>query len=371
MNYKKFILPAFIALLSFIAINCGYDKPDYGPEINASQMDKGQNTGKIGDTVYIKMTPEWSGFNHPMDIIIGPKDNFVYVADTDNDRIVMMDLSGNVIGSRSVKHPIALAQDFQFNLLVCARMDSVIQGKTETVSAVYKIDLFAAGHNIAAAPVTRLLPTKNDFRFINEVKRREYTGVCVFYDNSFYVSRKGPENTRLDDPDNSILIFQKILSGGVKKDTLIGPVPMITPEGTGLLSANKISSLTSFSRNNFDFVVTLIGENSFKTQWLQFVSTSSYTGYASKLQPGNVRMMDVNRFRQPEDAAVDYSGNIFVADAAKDSIFKFSPYGEELQSFGGPSVFKHPSAVTVFNKVVYVADTDNNRILRFQLSTDL
>lgn len=367
MNYKKFLLPAFIALFSFFALECDSNKLDISEIINSQS---GQNAGKIGDTVYIKQNPDWKGFNRPMDIIIG-HEPFVYVADTYNDRIVMMNLNGDVLGMKAIPHPVALAQDFQDNLIVCASFDTTLQGSTQTVSAVYKINLYASGHNIASAPVARLLPTANDFRFPDEVKRREYTGSCVFYDNSFYVSRKGPENTRLDDPDNCILIFQKTLSGEVKKDTLIGPVPMITPEGTGLLSANKISSITSFSRRNFDCVVTLTGENSFKTQWLQYVSTNTYTGYVSKLQPDNAKMMSINRFMQPEDAAVDNSGNIFVADAAKDSVFKFNAYGEELQSFGGPNVFKHPYAVAVYNKVVYVADTDNNRILRFVLSTDL
>lgn len=356
-----------MALFSLIAVECDSNKLDIS-EIIESQSD--QNAGKIGDTVYIKQNPDWKGFNRPMDIIIG-HEPFVYVADTYNDRIVMMNLNGDVLGTKSVKHPVALAQDFQDNLIVCATLDTAIQGNAISVSAVYKIDLYASGHNIAAAPVTMLLPTSSDFRFIDEIKRREYTGVCVFYDNSFYISRKGPENLSQFDPDNSILMFQKTAYAGVKKDTLIGRVPLITPEGTGLVSASKISSLTPFNRRNMDFVVTLLGENSFKTQWLQFVSTGIFTGYVSKFQPGNAKMMAVNRFLQPEDAAVDYSGNIFVADAAKDSIFKFNAYGEELQSFGGPSVFNHPYAVAVFNKVVYVADTDNNRILRFQLSTDL
>ncbi|MCU7492421.1 MAG: hypothetical protein HF300_07575 [Ignavibacteria bacterium] len=366
MNYKKFILPAFMALFSFIAVECDSNKLDVSDIIN-SQSD--QNAGKIGDTVYIKQNPDWKGFNRPMDIIIG-HEPFVYVADTYNDRIVMMNLNGDVLGTKSVKHPVALAQDFQDNLIVCASLDTTIQGSAVSVSAVYKIDLYASGHNIASAPITRLLPTNSDFRFIDEIKRREYTGVCVFYDNSFYVSRKGPENQNTFEPDNSILIFQKTAA---KKDTLIGTLPNIAAEGTGLLSANKISSLSSTNRSNMDFVVTLIGDNSFKTQWLKFVSTNLYTGYESKLDPSNsqAKMMAVNRFLQPEDAAVDNSGNIYVADAAKDSIFKFNAYGEELQSFGGSAVFKHPYAVAVYNKIVYVADTDNNRILRFVLSTDL
>ena len=57
--------------------------------------------------------------------------------------------------------------------------------------------------------------------------------------------------------------------------------------------------------------------------------------------------MTPNRFSQPEGACIDDAGNIYVADAKKDSIFKFTPFGDELQSFGGPTVFSGPYGLTV------------------------
>ncbi|MDP4195196.1 MAG: hypothetical protein Q8940_09120 [Bacteroidota bacterium] len=367
MKYKKYILPFIMTIFAIMTFNCASDKPDFG--VVSSTND--QSTGKFSDTVYIKQGEDWKGFNRPEAIIVGTdNDKFIYVADTYNDRIVMLNTAGQIQGIRSIKHPIALAEDHQFNLIVCAQMDTVIQGTQTSVSAVYKLNLYASGQHIENAPISRILPANNDFRFLDEVKRRQYTGVCVFYDNSFYVSRMGTENISLIDPDNSILIFQKTISGGAKRDTLIGRVPLISADGTGQLSANKISSMTSFPRRNMDFIVTLVGENYFRTQWLKYVSTSVYTGYESKFQTPNVAIMSIGRFSQPEGAAVDNSGNIFVADAAKDSIFKFNSYGEELQSFGGEKVFNHPHAVAVYNKIVYVADTDNNCIKRFILSTD-
>ena len=42
-----------------------------------------------------------------------------------------------------------------------------------------------------------------------------------------------------------------------------------------------------------------------------------------------------------------------------------------MESFGGPEIFSSPHAVAYFDKTIYVADTDNNRILRFILSTDI
>lgn len=318
-----------------------------------------------GDTVYVQLNPAWEGFNNPQDIFIG-NEPFVYVADTDNDRIVMMNLAGTVLGTKTIKRPVAIAQDYQLNLIVCSEFDTL----GSTFGAVYKINLVAANHNIADAPVTRLLPRPNVPSDLKTGIR--YTGVAVFYDNSFYIARTGPNNSSIFDPDNSILIFQKkLLSDGSKTDTLIGRLPSIEPVGTGLLTAFNISSLTSFKRRNTDFIMTLTGNTTFKTQWLYYNFSSETPGYESKLSPGTNQMMNPNKFSRPEGVTVDISGNIYVADADRDSIYKFNSFGDELQSFGGPQLFNQPYAVAHFDKTLYVVDKGNNRILRFILSTDL
>ena len=318
-----------------------------------------------GDTVYIQINPPWQGFNKPQAVYIG-NEPFVYVADTDNNRIVMMNLAGTVLGTREIKKPIEIAQDYQLNLIVCAEFDTLGQ----TFSAVYKIDLVSASHNIENAPITRLLPRPNVASDLNTLIK--YTGVAVFYDNSFYVARSGPNNSSIFNPDNSILIFQKkTLNNGSKKDTLIGRLPALEPTGTGILSTNNISSLTTFKRRNIDFIMTLTGNTSFKAQWLYYNYASETPGYESRLSPNSNKMMLPNKFIRPEGVTVDNFGNIYIADAAKDSIYKFNSFGDELQSFGGANIFKEPYSVAFFDKTLYVADRGNNRILRFILSTDL
>lgn len=322
---------------------------------------KTDDLGNIGgDTIYVKLNPDWNGFNHPEDIIVG-KEPLIYVADTDNDRIVMLNLNGDILGARSIKHPVAIAQDYTLNLIVCGEFDTLGQ----TFSAVYKIDLVASNHQIETAPIVRLLPRPDDLN----TPLRKYTGVCTFYDNSFYVARTGPNNTSIYDPDNSILIFNpKHNSTG---DTLIGRVPNISPTSAGLVSATQISSIASFNKRNIDIVVTLTGVNSFKTQWWNYVITPIDEKYQSAFSPRDgVAFAQPNNFLRPEGCTIDVSGNIFVADAGKDSVFKFNSLGDKINVFGGSSVFNEPYAVAFFNKILYVADRGNNRILRFQLSTD-
>ncbi len=321
-----------------------------------------------GDTVYVQLSPAWTGFNKPQDIYIG-REPFIYVADTDNDRIVMMNLAGQILSTRSIKKPTSIAQDYKLNLIVCAEFDTTVGSETKTFSAVYKLNLVAANHQLENAPTTMLLPRTVDLNF----PLRKYTGVTAFYNNTFYVARQGPSNSSIFDPDNSILIFHpKSFYGKGEGDTLVGRVANIDPLSSGLISANQISSLRSIGKKNLDFVATLTGNNSFKAQWFHYQITAIDERYVSQFSPQDgISFVIPNRFEKPEGSWVDNSGNIYIADAGKDSVFKFNVFGQELQSFGGSNILKSPYSVAFFDKTLYVADTGNNRILRFVLSTDL
>ena len=359
---KQIILLLTLFIILIISFNSCTDKFDVS---TFDDIEGDPNLG--GDTVYVQITPEWKDFNNPHDIYVG-KEPFIYVADTDNDRIVMMNLDGQILGTRGIPKPVAISQDYELNIIVCGRFDTTIAGQTISLGAVYKLDLFSVSHQIEIAPLKRILPRASDFN----TPQRVYTGVTTFYDNSFYVARNGPNNSNLIDPDNSILIFRKkILPGGSSIDTLIGRVPLLDPVTTGLLSANNVLSLNSFNIRDYDLLLTLGGNNNFKVQSLDYIVTQEFTGYNNKFSPENTEMMKPNRFANPEGSVIDNSGNIFIADAGKDSIFKFNPFGDELQSFGGSHLFSQPHAVAFFDRTLYVLDTGNNRILRFILSTDL
>jgi hypothetical protein len=360
---RKIVQILILLIITIIIYSC-VDKFDLN-DINVG----GNNVNIGGDTVFVQINPVWYGdgvrFNNPQDIIIG-REPFIYVADTDNDRIVMMNLDGQILGTRTIKKPVALAEDYKLNLIVCAQFDTLGQ----IYSAVYKLDLFAANHQIENAPMKRLLPRLSDFT----QPQRKYTGAAVFYDNKFYIGRTGPNNSNLIDPDNSILIFvQKEHNDGTTTDSLIGRVALLAPTGTGILSANKISSLTSYNSRNYDLVVSLIGDNSFRVQPLEYVSSPEFTGYQIAIQANAAQLMEAGTFLQPEGVAIDNANNLYIADAAKDSVFKYNSFGQRLIGFNGASGFEfnHPYAVAFFDRTLYVVDTGNNRILRFILSTDI
>ncbi len=356
IKYKN--LKYLAAVILLLSITSCHDKFD----ITQFQTDDDGNI--TGDTVYIKLNPDWEGFNHPEEIIIG-REPLVYVADTDNDQIIMLNLDGQRLSSRTIKHPISIAQDYKLNLIVCAQFDTLGQ----TFSAVYKIDLVASNHQLDTAPIRRLLPRPDDLN----APLRKYTAACAFYDNSFYVARTGPNNSSIYDPDNSILMFKPINSSDFNSgDSLIGRVPNISPTSMGMVSANGISSLASFNKRNIDIVVTLSGTNSFKAQWWNYIVTPIDERYRSAFSPNDgVAFAEPNIFLRPEGCTIDANGNIYVADAEKDSVYKFNSFGDKLIGFGGRSVFSEPYSVAYFDRILYVADRGNNRIQRFILSTDV
>lgn len=350
----------YLVLIIPFYFGCG-DKLNLN-EFNSNKKD----VNTTGDTVYVQLSPSWEGFNNPQAILVG-KEPFIYVCDTDNNRIVMLNTAGVVLGSKTLPHPRSIAQDYRLNLIVCSEFDTL----GTTYSAVYKIDLFAAQHDLANAPVTRILPRAADFNY----PLRKYTAVAAFYDNSYYVARTGPSNTSVYDPDNSILKFQpkKYFNAG-EGDSLIGRVPNIDPLSSGLISANGINCMTPFNKKSVDFIATFSGETSFKSQWFHFFVSSVEEKYVSQFSPyDGTPYAQPNKFGQPTGCCLDQYGNIFVADgsSAKDSVYKFNQYGEEMHSFGGPSVFTKPSGVAFLDKTLYVLDAGSNKIVRFILSTDI
>ncbi|NBP63767.1 MAG: hypothetical protein EBU66_03675 [Bacteroidetes bacterium] len=353
MNLSHIVISVCLMLVLF---GCN-DKPQ-APEADP-------NPGAINDTLYLPLQPDWTDFNEPSDIMIG-REPFVYVADTKNNRIVMLDIAGRRVGvSGFIKNPIAIAQDGVFDLLVCAELDTVLQGKSVTIGGIFRIHLNEVRHDIAKAPIecVYLQPSRPERRF---------TGIAVIPGNAYLISRTGPSNASRFDPDDAVLLMSD-------KDSIMSRLSSLLPEGNALYSIGSVSSLSIASDRSQDILFTQISPSmQFKVQWLTYVS-ADVTGWFQKFNPADPQnsgtdLLTVGRFTKPEDITYDMFGNVYVIDAGKDSVLKFTSTGKEMHSFGGKgsgkSLFSEPQGIAWFNKTLYVADTKNNRICRFRLSTD-
>ena len=349
------------------------------------------STQVISDTNYIQIQPAWESFNSPKDIIIG-SDDILYATEPGNNRIVMVDLAGTLLGySQYVKRPIAVAEDRRFNLIIACEYDTTVSGKVVTIPAIAKIRLFNYDHDISAAPVEIVFHEGLQEQITRDpvtgalISGREYTGAAVLPDNSYYVTRSGNNNTSSVDPDNMVLHFNS--NDAQYSSDYIDLVPSLVPTGTGFVAINQISNITTFPTKQYgtDFIVTQTDPaNAFKVKWITFNPGSELFAPSwdsklsldpSKYSSGKLPAMLSNIFRTPQAVMVDDRSNIYVLDSSLDSLMKFDLNGNLLHESFGPSksgnALLQPFGIAYFNKIVYVSDTGHNRILRYELSTDL
>ncbi len=364
----------FVLILFIFSLSCSREKLPL-PEIPPAE----DQFGNVGQEVYVSINPPFDAangynFNQPGDIYLGA-DNFLYICDTGNDRIVMMDVGGVVQGvSQPIPHPEAISQNDSLQLLIVNR-----------TNAVFKIDLVAVAHNIAQAPVEMVFEQSSK-------PTHQFTGISVFNGFEYYVTVLEPADS------NSVSTEFSFIFDFNGNHTLKGPLPM-NVNGTGLFSTIVPTAVVSLRERWLDislsgeqttaFYFTHIGRtsqlesNNFK---LQHITTVLFEG--QEILTPNITFIgqdiySINVRANLEDIALDRNGFIFAVDAGgsgtEPGFYRYSSLGKELQSvagFGdGDQEFNSPKGIAVLpfleEQIVFISDTGNNRILRFKLSTDL
>ena len=342
----------------------------------------------LDDVEYVLINPPLDAahgydFNQPSDVYIGV-DNFLYVADTGNDRIVMLDAGGQLQGvSQYIPHPEAITQNDSLQLLIVNK-----------TNVIYRIDLVSVGHQIGAAPVDTVFQQASE-------PNRQFTGITVHNGFEYYV-------TVIDIADSSsnFKAFSFIYDFNANH-TLKGPLPLHV-NGTGLFSAILPTGIVSLREQWLDisltrektpaFIFSQTGRTSLLTNnfKVQFITTTIIEG-DEVLTPNigllNTDIYDPNKFYNPEDVAIDRSGFIFVVDAGRSpgdpdysqsppAFYRFSSNsGKQVQAYIGDGsnpdriTFDNPKGIAILpfeeEQILYIADTGNNRVLLFKLSTDL
>jgi hypothetical protein len=360
---QKYLLIIFILFLAGI-YGCGN-------ELDLSQFPITSNGSGItvNDTSYVLQNPEWTGFKSPEDIIVG-YDQMIYICDTKNNDVVQMDFAGDKLSTRLFDaniYPKKVAQDYNFDLLIlCDSTTSV-----DTITVLKRIKLVEGGGLVGSSTArvitlfTSMYPTPNSNKF------RKFTGISVFPDNSYIITRIGPSDLSGMDNGNTLLKVK-----GIEAVTQIDKLTGFQTSGNSFYSIENVSGITVAKNSSTDFIITRnTNDSTSLNKVIYFIYNDVNGTYDPKY---NSPLQDIanTKFGTPNGLVQDVNSNIFVVDALRNHLYKFNTSGKLLvESFGtlGSDVhqLRYPKGVAWYNKILYIADTGNNRIVRYKLSTDL
>lgn len=423
---NKLFVPLIIGLVGFGACDAilGSKNDDITKEIfEEGKKDPNVIVDEVG---YAALLPFWDDFNSPTDVYIG-YDELVYV--TDEDGLHVLDRAGRRYDLIPMRGAVSVTQDRLLNVYVAARYDTVITAVHPSIvwdlPAVYKIKNANGAGPVQIVDVM-VHPFMDNSRSTTTAQQRrldrsradneelvEITGIAVLANNNIYVSRRGPSNVtgQAAAPDNTILIFDELRDAEGKrtgKMRNISQIRTLNPGTPSLLSAIQVNDITTFigppqrenMSGNLGFIVAQGAPQRdipYRVLWVDAVETPDgleYRANGTLLTQDTTRaesfLYEQGKFRNPSGVAfsADARAHLFVVDAITDSLYMFQSNGFEgvnplpgsavtkviNVSFGGtgsgPRQFDNPSGVAYFDEIVYVADTGNNRISRYKLTTD-
>jgi hypothetical protein len=382
--------------------------------------------GLISEAEYVPLFPffeigaDGAPFDGPQDAYVG-YDEFIYVVDARG--LHVLDLSGRpALFVPIPRGGTSVVQDRKLDVYVTAKRDTTLNGRDWVLPVV----LHYSGLTTGAPALSNIIwhPFDDDSRKFNRPdpietdEQVDFTGVGVINNNRIYVARRGPINDRTSVilPHNAILEF-------TVEGQNVQAIGVLDPNRESLRSAIYPTDVTTFvhppqrlafgsPQENKEFILTqssdpdgpdgpLPGGSSLRFAVLSIITvltsdgleyrpdTDKLTITANEAR-GDGFLYDEFKFGHPSDVtfAADGSNYIFVLDAAKDSLFTFTSAGVEgvapppgarstkpvIVSFGGTGdgsrQFRNPQGVAYFGRIVYVADTGNNRLSRYRLNTD-
>ncbi|KAB2923427.1 MAG: hypothetical protein F9K22_09180 [Bacteroidetes bacterium] len=342
-------------------------------KFDLSSLPKETDVITIGDTTYVEKT-SWTGlFKRPRAVLYG-QDQLIYVADTYNNRIVMLNQAGQVLSvSDTILHPVAVAQDQRLDLLVGA--ETLEPSTGDTIGVILRIKLVAAAHDLSSAQIDTVW--KEPAR-----PKRRFVGIGVILNDEYLVARDGPDNSSIVDPDGRVLRF-RYRPSAAKKDSFITPIGELQAgAGSSVTNLNHPTGIAVFP-NSGDFIVTQSSDGiQYAAIWMTFNKSAEFEGWLPRFDPANpdqrsIDFVSPNRFRNAAGVGIDrIRRDIFIVDAELDSVVKFNNRGRfKTESFGARTpgmkqLLRHPGSVAVAENTLFVCDTDNDRIVLYRLSTD-
>ncbi len=366
----------------------------------------------VRQLAYVPILPVLDMFDRPTDVCAG-FDELIYVVDAGRQEVVALDQAGREVGRKFVPGAKAVAQDRAFDLLVIGTFDTtLIDGgnpRNYTFSTIYRLNQFGGGgYNLNQAEIVKKVIhpfyTGRRGTVSDEVNTVQFNKIAVVADNSdpelnnrYYVTRSGPGNSGAFIPNDAVLYF-------TNDDEFITTINVSTSTGvfndyfqspSGIATLAQPPQITVRGGREFLFT-SMEPTTTLKVQFIDFFETEFSAFYRPRLLASSDTSQadgfinEPNKFKSPTAVTVTGDGTefIFVVDAKTDSLYQFTSTGFEgvlppaasgidryqKVSFGGTGTganqFNRPMGVAYFNKIVYVADSENGRVLRFQLTTD-
>ena len=348
------------------------------------------------EVAYVPVQPILNQFASPTDVIAG-FDELIYVVDNGSQEVIALDQSGREVGRRFIQGAKTMAQDRQLDLLV---IGSITDSNNITRSCIYRLDLSTSlGYGLRFAVFTDTITHPFYFKSSSISSDQDVTlnNIAVLSDNSFYVTRTGSRTTPTR--DDAILFFDntgKFRTPLEITDSRGAVFPDFFKDPVGITSLVKPPQIGVDNRG--DFIFTSVDPNGvLKVQYIEKLESVDGTAYTPKTNfsaDTTLASSFINepfKFDRPVD--VEFTGDgtnyIFVIDAEKDSLYQFTATGLEgveppaasgetkfiKTSFGGTGIgasnFNGPTAVAYNNRILYIADTGNGRLLRFKLTLDI
>jgi len=372
----------------------------FGVETPTDFLDEPQFNDQT--VAYVPIQPVWEGFADPVDVIAG-WDELIYVADAGSEEIVSFDQAGNELGRFKVPGLHSITQDRRLDILATGRKDTLVNGTPFRLPAIYRIDLNKTGtYGLNEARIIKTIihpfffksssPTSND-------ELAAFESIAPMANNRYYVARSGVSNSpnQFGGPDNSVLLFDENdnFETPVFVTTSLGVVRDYFKNPTSLVSLAQPPQSPAVNRRG-DFFFSSVSSNALKVQGIRFSTSDFGSSYdvvnyiSGDTSKADGFLYEANKFTRPMDVTLagDETNYIFVVDAEKDSVFQFNALGFEgvnppagsrstkviRASFGGTgeglTQFREPKAIAYLNKILYVVDAGNHRVLRFKLTTD-
>jgi len=316
------------------------------------------------DTSYIVINPIWieingRALNRPNDVYIG-YDQQIYICDTYNDRVLKLEIDGTFIEEYPVVHPVAISQDRGLDLLVVCGDYSRTEQVDGQDSVIWYGDSVFRKRYLGNEPFTRVFQAPYPYIIINDRPvHAEYWSVAAanstlknYYLTDFWVGR--------------VLGF----------NAFDFPTEEFLSEGIGLGKTRFPLDLYTYQIAGQNYIALAQGAGNVGVQIFSLPNWVSPYVDGDTLPP-----MITFQARAYKDIAVDDLSNFYLLLDAPDPLlgahyyfYKFDRRGETMLAFGaagsGEKQFLSPQGICHFDGILYIADSGNNRIVRYQLTTE-